>query len=849
MKKEVLNFDRFDRAIDDIRQKIENRKIDLSIKHIVIVPEKYTLLIEKELLSNQEGSFDVQVVSFSRLFNKLSDSFCMPKEGAIIILKHILTQKKLKIFERQKNFSGFCQKLYKQICQFIMCAVAPDDLTCDKSGTDALTSVLGLKMEEIKDIYRQFLIFSDKMIVDRHGKLSVLKNKLASKGQHKDYFLNSHVYVLNFDYVTGLEHDIFDLISRQSLSFFYTQINKKPSIMATEAEIFSAQNRVSQIKAAAKRIKQAQKSGIPLYKMALVCGDDLFSAVTRIFDEYQIPMRAIAKQKLSQTAEAQLLLSLLDLKYASRDGFINLSKNYYFLNQFDCPVSALDLVAVFEGFSNRFLIDYKGFFAPFNQIDTSKDRAGQEQILITAEQVRQKLVKMTDGFFEDLKKVNSATDFKNAINKIVSCFSHSPQKTAIKKILDTIEQVKLPCKKSGNVDFLIECLKENLTDSVLSDIPNRGECVLVSDVTAFRGAKYDYAFVLDFNEGMMPAPLLLDGVLSEAEIAALSSQGIDLTPTFKQKQQAQTKEILCFLAAQKKLFVSFVANSDLRPSPLLQSVLAKKTIKSSCQSELASIEKANDDYLSFLVPTKKAGLEFLLLNKNNKKAKKLNSVLYQLLKTDVDRYFLKHSFDNPFDYCDQTQSCVGGSDQNQQFFDKLFFKNKTTSASQIQTYYACPYQHFVKFGLRAKKQFDGQVNPLDTGNLIHKAAEIFVKSGFCLDALDQFLKTGLSFKFYLPQNSQIKNRLCFLIKKLCLRFKDHVQRGEFLPMGAEISLLEGGKSGLKPLIIDDIKIKGQVDYADFYKTDEEKYVRIIDYKSGKSGFDKTALLYGINLQS
>ena len=55
-----------------------------------------------------------------------------------------------------------------------------------------------------------------------------------------------------------------------------------------------------------------------------------------------------------------------------------------------------------------------------------------------------------------------------------------------------------------------------------------------------------------------------------------------------------------------------------------------------------------------------------------------------------------------------------------------FFKNNTTSISQIEAYYRCPYIHFGRYGLRVKENKDTTLKPNDIGTLIHEILSVLV---------------------------------------------------------------------------------------------------------------------------
>ena len=80
---------------------------------------------------------------------------------------------------------------------------------------------------------------------------------------------------------------------------------------------------------------------------------------------------------------------------------------------------------------------------------------------------------------------------------------------------------------------------------------------------------------------------------------------------------------------------------------------------------------------------------------------------------------------------------------------------------------------------------------------------------------------------------------------------EHIKRSSFEPLAYEADF--AGKDGLPPIVMElpsgkQIKLTGRIDRIDIFRTGEETYIRIIDYKSGTKDFSLTNVYYGIQLQ-
>jgi len=368
----------------------------------------------------------------------------------------------------------------------------------------------------------------------------------------------------------------------------------------------------------------------------------------------------------------------------------------------------------------------------------------------------------------------------------------------------------------------------------LSSLPRTADCLVVSDVSAFRGGEYKYTFILDFNEGIIPAAAPFSGVLTNSDAARLKSAGLTFGPDAEALNGLSRAEVEQLMASSQKLFLSYLRDEASRPSPLLYQVRAYPGVfENSYETEREKLEggATDTDFMAFYASCTAGGLEHLLLTANDPTA--LTAPLYEILKETADKYL------NEGGRREAEGGMKGGDNGN------LFFKNGTVSASQLQTYFECPYKHFIKYGLRAGRPETGEITPLDSGAVIHKMSELFVKSGFDEDKLNKILdETPFGYKYELEQNAVYKDKLKKEIKKLCLIFKGQIESGLFKPLGAEIRF--GSECGVRNSVlkIDGVNLIGSIDYADEY----DGMVRIIDYKSGAADFNKSELYHGIKLQ-
>ena len=85
MKAKIICADNYYDGFSYIIRQMNSVKPDISFRRLLIVPERYTLLAEKYVYSECSGSFDIEVLSLSRLFYKMDIATpLLNKEGAIM---------------------------------------------------------------------------------------------------------------------------------------------------------------------------------------------------------------------------------------------------------------------------------------------------------------------------------------------------------------------------------------------------------------------------------------------------------------------------------------------------------------------------------------------------------------------------------------------------------------------------------------------------------------------------------------------------------------------------------------------------------------------------------------------
>ena len=196
----------------------------------------------------------------------------------------------------------------------------------------------------------------------------------------------------------------------------------------------------------------------------------------------------------------------------------------------------------------------------------------------------------------------------------------------------------------------------------------------------------------------------------------------------------------------------------------------------------------------------------------------------------------------------------------------LFGGEITGSVSSFETFASCQFAYFLRYGLGLEEREKYTFEVADFGTVLHSVLERISShlkhekkpiaslsdeerrklvsetlGNISADYADTILKDSGRNEFLIRRMEDLADRTLWAVGK-------QLEKGVFAPDVFEI-----------PFIIDEheirsgentgrMVIKGKIDRIDICEDDDNVYVRIVDYKSGKSDFDLLKAYYGIKMQ-
>ncbi len=196
------------------------------------------------------------------------------------------------------------------------------------------------------------------------------------------------------------------------------------------------------------------------------------------------------------------------------------------------------------------------------------------------------------------------------------------------------------------------------------------------------------------------------------------------------------------------------------------------------------------------------------------------------------------------------------------------FTQDTVSISRLEKFAACPYQHYVDYGLKPVKREAWAFEADDAGEFYHAALQGFAHAALEhpdwpelpeeeVDRLMDEVLAPLTSQWTdgplsdTPAQQLQGEKYIRTAKRAAWLFTRHAKSSRFTTVGEEIVFGEAG--GLPPVVLTlkdgrRIALRGKIDRVDRWEGDKGVYLRVIDYKSSRRDIDPTRLWYGLQLQ-
>ena len=412
-----------------------------------------------------------------------------------------------------------------------------------------------------------------------------------------------------------------------------------------------------------------------------------------------------------------------------------------------------------------------------------------------------------------------------------------------------------------NFDMFKNVLIQGISTHQIGILPTSNDQIMIGDITRTRNSHIRVLFIIGMNDGVFPMPFSSEGFINDKERDLLLENGVELAKNTKMLLLEENFNIYQSLSTpSQELYLSYpIENSEggaLRPSTIINQIKNifprinihryllndNSDINTSDESFKTLLEKLRDYYDGNKIGSAWENLYLWFLHNKPEKLLKVQSGF---------------DYQNTIEYLDKMHS------------KRLYGAEIQGSVSRLEAYANCPFSFYLKYGLQLKDRKIFRLDTPDIGLFLHDIMDAFSKyfseqnislrevtreeaDKVVSQLVDESLKDFKNNIFNSSnQMKMLSNKLKRMMKRMVWIIMNHIKSGEFEIEGTEIGFGKDKQFSAVEIALSDgnkLTLTGVIDRIDIAKTEEGKYIRIIDYKSYNKELKLSDIYYGLQLQ-
>ncbi len=882
-----------------IYNKIKSEKNNCS-KMYIITPEQFSFTAEKKLLETLEegATTKVEVLSFERMaYRVIKETLGNSIKNLVASGKAMIISNLLEEYQKEFNFLGKNMEnidmILTQITEFKKHNITVDML--QKQVEDTQDTYLKLKLKDMLIIYSKYEEKIDGSYIDENNLLTILADNI----EESHLFDNATFYIDEFAGFTKQEYSVIEklfkiakevnitvctddlrVIKSPEADIFYDnkqtiqtlkQIGdidneiylnkplrfKNDELKHLEKNIFDipftsynkkvenikltiAKNQYDEIENVARQIyKLVRDEGYRYRDIGVITKNlESYSSLCKaIFTEYNIPVFIDEKKDITSDMFIKYVLSILDI----------FAKNWSYeavFNYIKSGIVKIDNIYELENYCLKWDIRGKKWYEnKWNFGDENQFINEQNQIVMPLLELQKELKKEKTA--DNISKKLYDFILKNVQDEQIEVESYNAVIEVIEEIADLFKNEKM------SFDTYIRLLKTGISSKEIGQIPQTQDKVTVGDVNRSKTHKIRAIFIIGVNDGAFPSVQSSEGFFGDKDREDLKAKGFELAKGTLEKMYEENFNIYkTFSTAEEKVYISYPA-ADVDDKPLRRSTMISRIKKIFPELKENVYEGNNDE-----IYTKQVTFTNLLGKINN-----INGKWYEVYNWYSKNPSWQIKLDKALEGLDYTNVPEKINEKNVQ---KLYGNTLHTTVSRLESYRACGFSYYLKYGLKLSDKEKMNIKPVDTGSFMHDVIDSFfkevedVKNISDEDAkkiLDRIIEDKLS----LPRNyifsatAKYRTLVRRLKRVIYLSMKYIIQSLKCSEFDVLQTELEFGNKDYPPIemTLDNgkrVSITGKIDRIDIAKAPNGKYIRIIDYKSSTKDIELNKVIAGLQLQ-
>lgn len=452
---------------------------------------------------------------------------------------------------------------------------------------------------------------------------------------------------------------------------------------------------------------------------------------------------------------------------------------------------------------------------------------------------------------------------------LIAAREHDQAWSAVMDLLD--QYVEMLGDEETTMKKFSSILDAGIETMEFSLVPPAIDQVIIADLEKSRLGDIKAAFIIGVNDGVLPAKMSEDGVLSDEDRESLITRGFKIAPSNRTKLlDEEFVAYKAFTTPAERLFISYpIANEEGKA--LLPSSFIKRLNEMFPDSHTKLLinepsELSEEDQLQYVCHpnvTISHLTSQLQLKKREYPIHDFWWDVYNFYTESNDwKWHSGHILSSLF-YENR------GNQLSEDTSKDLYGDHILASVSRMELFHSCPFSHFASHGLKLRERDFFKLEAPDIGEMFHSAlkwiSEEVDRHGLtwaslsksqCLQLAKEavmMLAPKLQHQILLSSNRHyyIAQKLEQIIGRASLILSEHAKASGFVPVGVELGF--GPQATLPPFQFQlrngtKMELQGRIDRVDKAEDANGVYLRIVDYKSSARDLDMTEVYYGLALQ-
>ena len=401
---------------------------------------------------------------------------------------------------------------------------------------------------------------------------------------------------------------------------------------------------------------------------------------------------------------------------------------------------------------------------------------------------------------------------------------------------------------------LLELLILVVSTESLGQLPNGFDEVYITGSDRVQTKTSKVTFVVGLNSGLFPSVQSPDGLFGETEKVKIETVLPDVYDTGR--RTAQNERLMAYVSlasAKEELYLSFsLVGKDGEKLTESEIVTTVRKLFPSADRISTSLEP-----IDALLESENAAFQLMAERWNEESPEAETLRLY---------FADKPEYKGKIEAIRRATSRKPFAFEDEKTAERLVGSGIRLSASRLEDYEECPFRYFCKHEIRAKPRKTAKLDPSASGTLVHYVLEKLLKKHkgerlyeIAPEEIDKELEQLLSdyIDTYMGGMSDktkrfnyLYNRTLKILRVIVSRLSCEFSESDFESCDFELKIDRDGE--IKPFRLElengYIELRGIIDRVDKMDKNGNRYIRVVDYKTGPKSFSLSDVLDGLGMQ-